>query len=136
MPDSAVVADSCWRRGRRCCPVCPKARSYGTFIEIAKDDVGAISRRSGSLAGLFVECCSPSAQGGAGGQDLSGQRRGSTVAGKSGLERRDALRALLVLGAAVPLAGACARPAPAAALTSRQLAGQRVIYSYAGLTPP
>ena len=58
------------------------------------------------------------------------------MAGKPGLERRDALRALLVLGAAVPLAGACARPAPAAALTSRQLAGQRVIYSYSGLTPP
>jgi beta-N-acetylhexosaminidase len=61
------------------------------------------------------------------------------VTDESGLDRRGALRTLLVLGAAAPLVGACA-DAPetraAAALTSRQLAGQRVIYSYSGLTVP
>jgi beta-N-acetylhexosaminidase len=47
---------------------------------------------------------------------------------------------MLILGAAAPLVGACA-DAPQAraarpALTSRQLAGQRVIFSYSGLTVP
>ena len=51
-------------------------------------------------------------KGGAGGQYLSGQREGSTVTGESGLDRRGALKTLIVLGAAVPLAGACARPRP------------------------
>jgi beta-N-acetylhexosaminidase len=78
-------------------------------------------------------------KGGGGGQDLGGQREGSTVTDEPGLDRRGALRTLLVLGAAAPLVGACA-DAPetraAAALTSRQLAGQRVIYSYSGLTVP
>ncbi len=58
---------------------------------------------------------------------------------ESRLDRRGALRTLLVLGAAAPLVGACA-DAPetraAVALTSRQLAGQRVICSYSGLTVP
>jgi beta-N-acetylhexosaminidase len=65
-----------------------------------------------------------------------------------GLDRRGALKTLLAAGAAVPLAGAWARAvltptaltptvrAPAAALTSAQLAGQRVIFSYPGLTVP
>ena len=62
--------------------------------------------------------------------------------GKPGLDRRDAIRNMLILGAAAPLVGACADAAqtPAAqtpaALTSRQLAGQRVIFSYSGLTVP
>jgi len=54
-------------------------------------------------------------------------------------DRRGLLRKMLVLGAAVSLAGACSgtRPAKAqAALTSRQLAGQRVVFSYSGLTLP
>jgi len=57
--------------------------------------------------------------------------------------RRGVLRNLLVLGTAAPLAGvvscARARPAPGqfpAGLSSQQLAGQRVIYSYSGLTVP
>jgi beta-N-acetylhexosaminidase len=58
------------------------------------------------------------------------------VTDESRLDRRGALKALLVLGAAAPLAGACARSAQAVALTSRQVAGQRVIYSYSGLTVP
>ena len=53
-----------------------------------------------------------------------------------GLDRRGALRTLLVLGGAASLTSACARSAQAVALTSRQLAGQRVIYSYSGLTVP
>jgi beta-N-acetylhexosaminidase len=62
------------------------------------------------------------------------------------VNRRGALRKLLAVGAAVPLAGAWAGTAltrtvrtvraPAAALTSAQLAGQRVILSYSGLTVP
>jgi beta-N-acetylhexosaminidase len=58
------------------------------------------------------------------------------VTGESGLNRRDALKALLAMGAAVPLAGVATRPARAAGLTSQQLAGQRVIFSYSGLTVP
>ena len=55
---------------------------------------------------------------------------------ESGLDRRGALKTLLVLGAAAPLTGAWAAAGQAVALTSRQLAGQRVIYSYSGLTVP
>src|SRR6266581_6258898 len=66
----------------------------------------------------------------------AGDGRGSTVTGESGLDRRAALKTLLVLGGAASLTGACTRSAQAIALTSRQLAGQRVIYSYSGLTPP
>jgi hypothetical protein len=58
------------------------------------------------------------------------------VTDESGLDRRAALKALLALGAAAPLAGAWARPARASALTSQQLAGRRVIFSYSGLTVP
>ena len=58
----------------------------------------------------------------------------------SGLDRRDALKKLLAVGAAVPLTGACARPPQAQdalmSLTPRQLAGQRVIFSYSGLHVP
>jgi beta-N-acetylhexosaminidase len=57
--------------------------------------------------------------------------------------RRGVLKNMLVLSAAVPLAGvpSCARAQPArgqarATLSSLQLAGQRVIYSYPGLTVP
>jgi len=64
-----------------------------------------------------------------------------------GTDRRRALKTLLALGAAAPLAGAWARSAQAqpgraraaqaqAALTSQQLAGQRVIFSYSGLAVP
>jgi beta-N-acetylhexosaminidase len=70
-----------------------------------------------------------------------------------GLDRRGALRRLLAVGAAVPLTGAWARTAQirpartgpartgtararAATLTSQQLAGQRVIFSYSGLAAP
>ena len=55
---------------------------------------------------------------------------------ESGLDRRGALKTLLVLGAAAPLAWAEPLPARAAGLTSQQLAGQRVIFSYSGLTVP
>ena len=55
---------------------------------------------------------------------------------ESGLDRRDALKTLLALGAAAPLAWTGTLPAQAAGLTSQQLAGQRVIFSYSGLTPP
>jgi len=58
-------------------------------------------------------------------------------------DRRGVLKNLLVLGAAAPLAGvlSCTRPHPAQAqsqapLSPRQLAGQRVICSYPGLTVP
>jgi beta-N-acetylhexosaminidase len=53
-------------------------------------------------------------------------------------DRRGVLKNLLALGAAAPLTGIVAK-SPAemrAALSSRQLAGQRVVYSYSGLTPP
>src|SRR5207302_317934 len=56
--------------------------------------------------------------------------------GRPGNTNDPALNTLLVLGGAASLTGACARPAQAVALTSRQLAGQRVIYSYSGLTVP
>ena len=58
-------------------------------------------------------------------------------------DRRGVLKNLAALGAAAPLTGvlSCTRARPAqaqapAALSSRQLAGQRVIYSYSGLTVP
>ena len=61
----------------------------------------------------------------------------------SGAGRRGVLRNLLVLGAAAPLAGVLSRTRAQAAqdqvpagLSSLQLAGQRVIYSYPGLTVP
>jgi beta-N-acetylhexosaminidase len=60
----------------------------------------------------------------------------------SGTGRRDVLKKALVLGAAAPLVGVLGKPGFAAAdpqpaaLSSLQLAGQRVIYSYSGLTVP
>jgi beta-N-acetylhexosaminidase len=61
----------------------------------------------------------------------------------SGTGRRGVLRNLLVLGAAAPLAGVlsgtraqAAQGQGLAGLSSLQLAGQRVIYSYSGLTVP
>jgi beta-N-acetylhexosaminidase len=60
----------------------------------------------------------------------------------SGTGRRDVLKKALVLGAAAPLVGVLGKPSfaaadpPPAALSSLQLAGQRVIYSYSGLTVP
>jgi beta-N-acetylhexosaminidase len=52
------------------------------------------------------------------------------------MDRRSAFRTMLGVGA-LPLVGACARAASAPpALTRRQLAGQRVIFSYPGLTVP
>jgi beta-N-acetylhexosaminidase len=52
------------------------------------------------------------------------------------MDRRGAVRTMLGLGA-LPLVGACARAArPRPALTPRQQAGQRVIFSYPGLTVP
>jgi beta-N-acetylhexosaminidase len=57
------------------------------------------------------------------------------------MDRRDAVRTMFGLGA-LPLVGACARTAltrtgqAQQALTPRQLAGQRVIFSYPGLTVP
>src|SRR5271166_2038983 len=61
----------------------------------------------------------------------------------SGAGRRGVLRNLLVLSAAAPLAGVLSRTRAQAAqdqvpagLSSPQLAGQRVIYSYPGLTVP
>src|SRR5713226_2766945 len=75
---------------------------------------------------------------------MTNEREGT----QSGADRRSVLRSALVLGAAAPLAGRFseARPAPAggtgtvrrarASLSSQQLAGQRVIFSYPGLTVP
>jgi beta-N-acetylhexosaminidase len=67
----------------------------------------------------------------------------------AGSGRRDVLKNLLVLGAAAPFAATLAaspaagrrqsanwKPEAQAALSSLQLAGQRVIYSYSGLTVP
>jgi beta-N-acetylhexosaminidase len=57
------------------------------------------------------------------------------------MDRRDAVRTMFGLGA-LPLVGACAGTAltrtgqAQSALTPRQLAGQRVIFSYPGLTVP
>ena len=68
-------------------------------------------------------------KGGAGGRIRAGNGRGSTVTGESGLDRRGALKALLAVGAAAPLAWT--QTACAATLTSRQLAGQRVIFKTA-----
>jgi beta-N-acetylhexosaminidase len=57
----------------------------------------------------------------------------------TGMDRRGAVRAMLGVGA-LPLVGACARAAgetgARSSLTRRQLAGQRVIFSYPGLTVP
>ncbi len=75
-----------------------------------------------------------------GGQNPS--REASAVAGRMGAsvndDRRGVLKRILALGT-VSLAGACCggRVAQAqAALTSAQLAGQRVVFSYPGLTVP
>ena len=57
------------------------------------------------------------------------------MTGEPGLDRRGALKTLLVLGGAASLTGACAGGAGRRA-DVRQLAGQRVIYSYSGLTVP
>jgi len=60
----------------------------------------------------------------------------------AGPGRRDLLKRALALGAAAPLTTVLTRPLGAtrtrraAALSSLQLAGQRVIYSYSGLTVP
>ena len=54
-------------------------------------------------------------------------------------DRRGALKKMLALGAAVPLAGAWSRTRVTkvhSALTSAQLAGQRVVFSYPGLIVP
>jgi hypothetical protein len=68
------------------------------------------------------------------------------VADGTGTGRRDLLKKALSLGALAPMAGIMTRPLGAthappvtqrlAALSSQQLAGQRVIYSYPGLTVP
>ena len=55
------------------------------------------------------------------------------------LDRRSALKRILAMGAAgavAPVAGAWTRAQAQTALTSQQLAGQRVIFSYSGLTVP
>jgi len=72
-------------------------------------------------------------------------------AGTPGTGRRGVLKGLLAVGSAAPMAGLLsqtgAQAAPVqpgqawasqvrASLTSQQLAGQRVIYSYPGLTVP
>jgi beta-N-acetylhexosaminidase len=73
-----------------------------------------------------------------GGQDLGWQRGEANVED----DRRGVLKKMLALGVAAPLAGAWPQAAKAqaartrAALTSQQLAGQCVIFSYAGLTVP
>ena len=64
----------------------------------------------------------------------------------TGTSRRDVLKKGLTLGALAPVAGILTRPTGAthgprpaqrlAALSSQQLAGQRVVYSYPGLTVP
>ena len=66
-----------------------------------------------------------------------------TVAGRMGAtvddDRRGALKKMLALVTAVPLAGAWSRTRVTkvhSALTSAQLAGQRVVFSYPGLTVP
>src|SRR5512146_3498666 len=55
------------------------------------------------------------------------------------MDRRGAVRTMLGVGA-LPLVGACARAVRGTGtrppLTRRQLAGQRVIFSYPGLTVP
>jgi beta-N-acetylhexosaminidase len=52
------------------------------------------------------------------------------------MDRRSAVRTMLGMGA-LPLVGACARGAGTRSrLTPRQRAGQRVIFSYPGLTVP
>jgi beta-N-acetylhexosaminidase len=55
------------------------------------------------------------------------------------VDRRSALKAMLAVGAAgavAPVAGAWTRARAQTALSSQQLAGQRVIFSYSGLTVP
>ena len=59
--------------------------------------------------------------------------------GTSGLDRRSALKSILTVAAAgtvAPLAGSWTRAQAQTGLTSQQLAGQRVIFSYSGLTVP
>jgi beta-N-acetylhexosaminidase len=59
-----------------------------------------------------------------------------------GMDRRGMLKRAIAVGAAAPLAGVVAGTGPAGArsaakpLTSRQQAGQRVVFSYPGLTVP
>ncbi len=56
-----------------------------------------------------------------------------------GMDRRGVLKKLLALGVAAPIAGAWSRTRDVkaqVALTSQQLAGQRVIFSYSGLAVP
>jgi len=64
---------------------------------------------------------------------------GSNMRDGTDMDRRSAVRTMLGVGA-LPLVGACAKAAGAtgarSSLTRRQLAGQRVIFSYPGLTVP
>jgi beta-N-acetylhexosaminidase len=69
----------------------------------------------------------------------AGIREGAIVDGTSGLDRRSALKSILTVAAAgtvAPLAGSWTRAQAQTGLTSQQLAGQRVIFSYSGLTVP
>jgi beta-N-acetylhexosaminidase len=69
----------------------------------------------------------------------AGIREGAIVDGTSGLDRRSALKSILTVAAAgtvAPLAGSWTRAQAQTGLTSQQLAGQRVILSYSGLTVP
>ena len=64
-------------------------------------------------------------KGDAGGHDQIGQREGATVTEESGLDRRDALKTLLALGAAAPLAWTGTLPAQAA---GRQSSGSLPVH--------
>src|SRR5712692_4498079 len=99
----------------------------------------ACGRRRG-----WVRRSNPAGQGYVGGVDDTGRDDDLTAQG-----RRGVLKKMLVLGAAAPLAGvlsgtraAVAQPRmdlrsrAQAGLSSQQLAGQRVIFSYPGLTVP
>jgi beta-N-acetylhexosaminidase len=69
----------------------------------------------------------------------AGIREGAIVDGTSGLDRRSALKSILTVAAAgtvAPPAGSWTRAQAQTGLTSQQLAGQRVVLSYSGLTVP
>ena len=71
-------------------------------------------------------------KGGAGGHDLSGQREGATVTEESAWTGATRSRRCWRWERRRRWPGPGRCPAQAAGLTSRQLAGQRVIYSYPG----
>src|SRR3984893_2299423 len=102
-----------------------------------------LGSRSGALTSSAAGDAQSCLTGRPGGQKLSRARPALSRTGWGRAtvddDRRGVLKKMLALGVAAPLAGAWSRTRVTktqATLTSQQLAGQRVVFSYPGLTVP